>query len=78
MYQNGYLYIVHLLTRDIAAAAARDGVPVQDADGIARHMVSAITGWVLQEAGHRDPPLTEIEAFAKRVVDLLIAARHAW
>ncbi len=78
MYDLGYSYIVDLLTDEIEAAAARDAIPARDAHGVAQLIVSAITGWQLQEAATRDPTREEIEAFAMRTVDLLVASRPAW
>jgi len=78
MYEIGYLHIVRLLVRDIEAAAIRDGVPVGDADGIARHLVSVITGWHTQEIAKGDLTLNRVERFASRAVDLLMAARAIW
>lgn len=78
MYDHGYLFVVSLITTDIVAAAKRDDVPVKDADGVARHMVSAIIGWFLQESADRTLTLAEIEAFGTRAVDILIAGRSAW
>ena len=78
MYEKGYMYIVRLLAKDIEAAAARDAVPVRDADGVARHLVSAITGYHLQESGNRELSLEEMDALAMRAVELLIIGRAVW
>ncbi|WP_158213709.1 TetR/AcrR family transcriptional regulator [Sphingopyxis witflariensis] len=78
MYAMGYLYMIDLLRRDIEAAAARDGLKVRDANGVAHHMLAAITGWYSAETIVREIPATEVEAFAARVVDLLLLARSAW
>ncbi|MBL4826997.1 MAG: TetR/AcrR family transcriptional regulator [Spongiibacteraceae bacterium] len=78
MYDAGYLYIVRLLVEDIERAGERDAVGVKDADGVARHLVSVITGWYLQESSCREVTLSELEDFAGRAVGLLLAARLAW
>lgn len=78
MHDMGYLYIVRLITQDIEAAAARDGVPVRDAQSVAHLLVSAIAGWQLQEGGGRELTLEEIEDFGARAVDLLLSSRAAW
>jgi len=78
MYDTGYRYIVRLIARDVQAAADRDGKPVRDAGTIGELLVSAITGWQLQEMAHRDLSYEELEQFAMRTVDLLLAARPAW
>lgn len=78
MYDIGYLHIVRLLVRDIEAAAVRDAIPVRDADGIARHLVSVVTGWHMQESGKEEVTLDSLERFASRAVDLLMAARPIW
>ena len=78
LYENGYLFLVDMLTSDIEAAAKRDDMPVRDAGGVARHFVGAITGWQMQEGAGREPLVQEIEAFGYRVVEFLIAARSLW
>jgi len=78
MYKHGYLYIVDILRRDLEAAAIRDHMPVHDADGIARHLVSAMTGWFLQESADRVISLDEIQTFGNRIVHLLLVSRPAW
>jgi TetR/AcrR family transcriptional regulator, mexJK operon transcriptional repressor len=76
MYEHGYLYIVDLIARDIAAAAGRDGVPIQSAGSVARMLVASIQGANWQEG--RFMSERRIEAFAQRVVDVLMAGRSAW
>lgn len=78
MYEAGYLYIVDRLTGAIEAAAVRDGIPARDPGSVARMLVSAITGWYLQEGAHHELSAPEIEAVATRAADLLLAARAAW
>jgi len=78
MYEIGYLHIIRLLVRDIEAAAMREAIPVHDADGIARHLVAAISGWQSQESGGGEVTLDRLNHFAERAVDLLMAARAAW
>lgn len=78
IYEMGYLHIVQILARDIEDAAARDARPVRDAMGVARHLTSAIGGWYQQESSWREVAPAEVEAFADRVVELLLAARAAW
>lgn len=78
MYEAGYLYIVRLISTDISEAAERDGIPARDPSAIARLIVSAITGWELQEssAGPIDPD--DLERAAHKIVDLFLAARANW
>lgn len=78
MYQTGYAFIVALVADDIRSAAAQDGVAVRDADSVASLLVSALTGWQLQEGGGRDLGETDLIAFGARVVELLLAARPSW
>jgi AcrR family transcriptional regulator len=78
MYDVGYRYIVRQITRDIQAAAERDGIAARDPASIGELLVSAITGWQMQEMGHHDLSYAEIERFAVRTVDLLLAARTSW
>lgn len=78
MHDAGYRYIVGLIERDILDAAKRDDIPVRDAENVATILVSSITGWQLQAAGHHDLQYREVEAFALRMVDFVMAARSAW
>jgi TetR/AcrR family transcriptional repressor of mexJK operon len=78
MYDIGYVYIVKLITRDIEEASKRDRVPVSDAKGVAALLVSAITGWQLQESSIRDLAEGDIVAFGNRTVDLMLSGRSAW
>lgn len=78
MYDTGYRYIVELIARDVQTAADRDGMPVRDPETIGALLVSAVTGWQLQELAHHDLSYEEIEQFAMRTVSLLLAARSAW
>ena len=78
MYDAGYLYIVRLISRDISEAAARDGIPVRNPDGVARMFVSAITGWQVQERSAG--PISEADMIkaVDQTVDLFMAARSNW
>lgn len=78
MYEVGYLYIVRLITRDIVAAAERDGISARQPEAIARMFVSAITGWQLQEGGARLISTKEMSEAADRTVSLFMAARVTW
>jgi AcrR family transcriptional regulator len=78
MYEVGYLYIVHLIAQDIAAAAERDDIPARQPEAVARMLVSAITGWHLQESGARVVPLEEMLEAVDRTVNLFMAARSSW
>jgi len=78
MYETGYVYIVELITNDIEEAARRDGMPVKDAKGVASLLVSAITGWQIQESSIRDLSEADLVAFGNRTVDLLLGARSSW
>jgi AcrR family transcriptional regulator len=78
MHEAGYLYIVDFIRRDIEAIAAREGRPLRDADGFARHFVSAISGWMLQEGAGGEISETRAEAAALRCSELLLAARDSW
>lgn len=78
IYDRGYRYIVDLVAADVRAAAERDGVPVRDPESIGAMLVSTVTGWQTQEIGHHEPSYEELERFALRAVDLLLAARSAW
>jgi hypothetical protein len=45
---------------------------------VARMLVSAITGWHLQESGARVVPLEEMLEAVDRTVNLFMAARSSW
>lgn len=78
MYDTGYRYIVGLIANDVRAAAERDGIPVRDAETVGELLVSAVSGWQLQEMAHHELSYDELEKFAMRSVDLLVASRPAW
>lgn len=78
MYESGYLHITRLIARDIRDAGARDAMPPRDPDSIAATLVTAISGWALQESGGRDLTTADVEAYADRLVDLLTASRPVW
>jgi len=78
LYEQGYLYIVRLIAADIRDSAKRDRRRVRDAESVGQQLVAAITGWYIQSSAIRDVSQKELEKFASRTVDLLIAARDAW
>jgi len=78
LYEQGYLYIVRLIAADIRESAKRDRRRVRDAESVGQQLVAAITGWYIQSSAIRDVSQKELEKFASRTVDLLIAARDAW
>lgn len=78
LFDIGYLRTVTGLAQEITAAAARDGIPVRDAGGCARALFSMISGWHMQESGLRALTVVDVEAFADRAAELILAARSAW
>ena len=78
MYDVGYRYIIDLIASDIRDIAKRDRITARDPETVAQILVSAITGWQLQESASRDLSFKEIETFGNRVADLLLAARTIW
>ncbi|MDE2436400.1 MAG: TetR/AcrR family transcriptional regulator [Sphingomonadales bacterium] len=74
--EYGFRYIVDLVAGDLAAAARRDGQALRDPLGVAKLLVTSISGLQLQRIGGNDGE--SMEAFADRVVDLILAARSAW
>lgn len=78
LYDIGYLQAVKTIASEITAAAARDGIPVRDAEGCARGLVGMISGWHLQESMVTAISLQEAEAIADRAAELIIAARSSW
>ncbi|WP_322405319.1 TetR/AcrR family transcriptional regulator [Massilia luteola] len=77
MHEQGHMYNVASIRAEIEAAAARDKIPVRDAEAVARHLVNSVAGWNIQEAG-RGPSEEEALAAADDVVMLFMAARWAW
>ena len=78
MHDAGYLYIVDFVRRDIETVTMREGRPARDADGVARHFVNSITGWILQESAGRDLDDAEVQVAALRSAELILAARDHW
>ncbi|NIJ18202.1 TetR/AcrR family transcriptional regulator [Sphingobium vermicomposti] len=78
LHDVGYLYAVEFISKDIADFAIKDGIPARDPDSIAHMLVSAISGWQLQEGAARNVPAEELSAMAERFVELLLAARASW
>lgn len=78
MYETGYRHIVDQVAGDIRHMAERDGIAARDPDGIARLLVSAISGWHMQESGGRSVQRTELVDFALKFVDLILHSRQDW
>jgi AcrR family transcriptional regulator len=78
MHEVGALYIIGLIAKDIAEAAARDGIPVSQPEDVATRIVSGMNGWYLQQSLVRSVTLDELIAYGERTVDLLMAARPYW
>lgn len=77
MREKGYVYIVDVITADIEAAAIRDGKPVNDAPAVARLLVAGLSGYQIQQDDGSATGV-DIEGFAQRVVDILMAGRNGW
>jgi AcrR family transcriptional regulator len=77
MHEEGYVKHIAFIKAEIEDAAAKDGVPVRDADAVARHMVNSVAGWNIQESG-RGPTEAEALQAADEVAALFMAARWAW
>lgn len=78
LYEQSYLYVVRLIAADIRQAARRDRRKVRDAESVRQQLVAAITGWHMQSRAIHDVSQEDLESFASRAVDLLLAAREAW
>lgn len=74
MQEHGTSYITGLITRDLQNEAQRTGTLLRDPDGVARMLVSGLAGYEMQQQS----TLPQLEAFAERLVDLLMAARASW
>lgn len=77
MRDKGYTYIVGLVARDIAEAAARDGRSLRDPLSVARLLVAGITGAQMQEGSERTDQ-QGLQDFAQRVVDVIMCGKDAW
>ena len=77
MHHRGYDYIVGVIAHDIEHAAARDNRVLRDPKAVARLLVAAITGAHIQERGEAGGE-DELQAFAKRVVEVIVSGSSAW
>lgn len=77
MRDRGHDYIVGVITRDIESAAERAGRTAKDALSVARLLVAAVTGAQLQD-DKETPRDKGLQAYAQRVVDVIIAGQGAW
>jgi TetR/AcrR family transcriptional repressor of mexJK operon len=75
--QLGYSMIVKKIADDIRAAAINDGIPVFDPEDVAQRLIATINGWVLAYPDC-DIPVSDVERFADRTVQLMMAARPLW
>lgn len=75
--QHGYDYIVGLIASDIERAAAEEGRSVRDARAVARLLVAGITGAHIQEGADSSDDAAR-QAFAQRVVDIIMCGQNAW
>lgn len=73
----GYTKIVGKIADDVRTAAIRDGIPVFDPEDVAQRLIATVNGWVLAYPD-RDLPVSDIERFADRTVQLMLAARPLW
>ena len=78
LHDLGYLHIVGLIARDIAAAGERDAMPAREPESIARMFVSALIGRYTQEGLVGALREDEWPAVVDRMVDLFMAARATW
>lgn len=74
----GFMHGVQVIANDMIAASIRDDVPLRDPTGTATLLLSALTGWYMQETNVRTVDLEEIEACADRIVELFMLARPGW
>ena len=77
MQRRGSDYIIGLIAKDIAEAAARDRRNLRDPQAVARLLLAGITGAQLQGglAGSNDE---DLQGFAQRTVDLILWGTSAW
>lgn len=77
MRDRGHDYIVGVIAGDIESAGKRAGRTVQDAQSVACLLVAAVTGAQLQE-DKEAPKDKSLQAYAQRVVDVIMAGQGAW
>lgn len=74
----GYGHTVEVIAADLAAAGRSDGTRAEDAQGVARMVVAAISGYHLHEMPNGRLSADRLRKYADRTVDLVMAARAAW
>ena len=77
MHDTGYAYIVRLIAGDIEAAAQRSGQSVRRPETIAHILVSGLSGYQMQQA-FDSAARPDLDAFARDLVEILLAARESW
>lgn len=76
LHDKGYRFIVGIVADDIARAGAGERRAARDPEGVAQLLVTALSGYELQQVANED--MQAIEDFGQRVVDLVMAARSGW
>lgn len=78
MHDIGYLFIANVIVQSIERYSQSSNETYREPKRVAEHLVSAITGWYMQESSYRKVTQDEIENFAEHVVDVLYTARSVW
>jgi TetR/AcrR family transcriptional repressor of mexJK operon len=76
--QQGYEAVVRRLSARIDATTRDEGWPASDPHTMAKAYVTGLTGWVRQEARTRALTKADCDAYASRLVALLVGGRPAW
>lgn len=75
---GGYEIAVDHVADEIARGTAGEGAPARDPRAVAVILVTALFGWRQVEEQVREIPEAETEAFARGLVDRLLAGRAGW
>lgn len=78
LYEHGYQLSLRLLTQEIIEGTREDAVPARNPQRVAETLLGALSGWYRSEQLVRPVSQRKALAFAKTVVDLIVAGRAAW
>jgi TetR/AcrR family transcriptional repressor of mexJK operon len=74
----GYARVIEVISTDIRIAAERDAIPAKDPVSVAEMIYSSLTGWLLNQERLEEVTPADVDEFAQRLTDLVMAARSAW
>jgi len=77
-HEVGFARVIEVISTDISAAAERDGIAATNPVGVAEILYSALTGWLLNQERVEELTPADVDDFAQRLTDLVMAARPVW